>query len=397
MAARWGHNAQLMTRTFVVLVGCFAVVSCQKASTPSATPASPDASAPATKALTVGLVTDVGGRGDQSFNDSALRGLEAWAAGARFTGGRYTPLSAAEREATLTPELRARVTVLGVKPLVVQSKAQEDYQPNLQLLVDQGADLTVGTGFMLENAVESVAKANPSSKFLLIDSPLLDAAGAPLALPNVRTVVFREEEGSFLVGALAGLVAKQKVGFVGGMEIPLIRKFEAGFRAGVKTTNPQATVLVQYTGSFDNVGAGKQVAADLLAKGCEVVFHAAGSDGNGVIQAVKEARAAGANVYVIGVDSDQSHLAPGAVLTSMLKRVDLAVWQAIGDLSSGGFTAGDQKMGLKEGGVAMAEVTVDFPGKATALEKVKSLAAKVVAGQLKVPTSPAGLEAFQAP
>jgi basic membrane protein A len=208
----------------------------------------------------------------------------------------------------------------------------------------------------------------------------------------VRTVVFREEEGSFLVGALAGLVAKEKVGFVGGMEIPLIKKFEAGFRAGVLATNPKASVLLQYTGSFDNVSAGKQVAADLIAKGCEVVFHAAGSDGNGVIQAVKEARAAGSSVYVIGVDSDQSHLAPDAVLTSMVKRVDLAVWQAISDLSASRFTPGDVKMGLKEGGVAMADVKVDFPGKAEALEKVNALAAKVVAGELKVPANPAELK-----
>ncbi len=113
------------------------------------------------------------------------------------------------------------------------------------------------------------------------------------------------------------------MGFVGGMEIPLIKKFEAGFRAGVQTTNPTAQVLVAYTGSFDNVAAGKQVAQDLMAKGADVVFQAAGSDGLGVIQAVKEARAAGKNVYVIGVDSDQSHLAPDAVLTSMVKRVDL--------------------------------------------------------------------------
>lgn len=353
--------------------------------------ATPAPGQPVPHTLTVGLVTDVGGRGDQSFNDSALRGLEVWAAGSRFVSGRYEALPAGEREAAIPQSLRATVTAVAVKPLVVQSKAQDDYQPNLQLLVDQGADLTVGTGFMLENAVESVARSNPGSKFLLIDSPLLDARGTPVTLPNVRTVVFREEEGSFLVGALAGLVAKEKVGFVGGMEIPLIRKFEAGFRAGVRATNPSATVLIQYTGSFDNVSAGKQVAADLVAKGCDVLFHAAGSDGNGVIQAVKEARAAGKAVYVIGVDSDQSHLAPDAVLTSMVKRVDFAVWQAIKDLSAGQFTAGDVRLGLKEGGVAMAEVTVDFPHRAEALEKVSALAAKVSAGELHVPSNPSEL------
>lgn len=345
----------------------------------------------------VGLVTDVGGRGDQSFNDSALRGLELWAAAQKSVDGKYVALSPEERKASLPTELESRVVSLGIKPLVVQSKAQEDYQPNLQLVVDQGADLTIGTGFMLENAVEAVAKQNSGAKFLLIDSPILDAKGAPQALPNVRTVVFKEEEGSFLVGALAGLVAKGKVGFVGGMEIPLIKKFEAGFRAGVKTTNPNATVLVQYTGSFDNVAAGKQAAQDLVSKGCEVVFHAAGSDGNGVIQAIKEARAAGKNVYVIGVDSDQSHLAPDAVLTSMVKRVDLAVWQAANDLKAGTFGPGDFSMGLKEGGVTYAPVRVDFADKAAALAKVEELRAKIVGGEIKVPSNTTDLEKFAPP
>jgi basic membrane protein A len=210
-------------------------------------------------------------------------------------------------------------------------------------------------------------------------------------------VVFKEEEGSFLVGALAGLVAKEKVGFVGGMEIPLIKKFEAGFRAGVKTTNPKAQVLVQYTGTFDNVAHGKQVGQDLVAKGCEVVFHAAGSDGNGAIQAVKEAHEGGKRVFAIGVDSDQSHLAPKAMLTSMVKRVDLVVWRAAKDLEAGAFTAGDVVLGLKDGAVGFAPVTVEFEGKAAALAQVEALRQKIVAGELKVPSNLAELETFKAP
>lgn len=341
----------------------------------------------------VGLVTDVGGRGDQSFNDSALRGLEAWAAGMKSVDGKYVALT----DRDVPPELAARVQPLGIKPVVVQSKAQEDYEPNLQLIVDSGADLIIGVGFMLENSVEAVAKENPQSKFLLIDSPVLDAKGQPAPLPNVRTVVFKEEEGSFLVGALAGLVAKEKVGFVGGMEIPLIQKFEAGFRAGVKTTNPKAEVLIQYTGTFDNVAHGKQAAQDLVAKGCEVIFHAAGSDGNGVIQAVKEARAAGREVFVIGVDSDQSHLAPDAVLTSMVKRVDLAVWLAASDLKAGTFAAGDSSMGLKEGGVTYAPVRVALPEKERLLARVEALRQRVVEGGLKVPSNTSELAGFNPP
>lgn len=377
MVAGAGTSGRMLRALSIAAL--LAVTGCKKSSDQKdATPKS---------GLTVGLVTDIGGRGDQSFNDSALRGLEVFAAAKQFKSGSYVPMAPEARAAMIPPELTSKVTPVELKPIVVQSKVQEDYQPNLQLVVDQGANLIIGVGFALENAVESVAKQNPDSKFLLIDSPILDAKGAPQALKNVRTVVFKEHEGSFLVGALAGLVAKEKVGFVGGMEIPLIKKFEAGFRAGVKATNPSAQVLVQYTGTFDNVQHGKQVGVDLVAKGCEVIFHAAGSDGLGVIQAVKEAHDGGKPVYVIGVDSDQSHLAPNAVLTSMVKRVDLAVWQAAKDLESGTFVGGDVVLGLKEGGVTFAEVRVDFPGKAEALAKVKALEAEVIAGKLAVPSN----------
>lgn len=385
----------MMKRTALLSLVVLGLCACKKeplADKPSAT------QPPKAASHVVGLVTDVGGRGDQSFNDSALRGLELWAGGKRFAGGEYQVASADQVRASLSADLLALsppIEPLGVTPLIVQSKAQEDYEPNLQLLVDQGASLIVGVGFMLENAVEAVAKRNAQARFLLIDSPILDKAGKPQQLPNVRTVVFREEEGSYLVGALAGLVTTKHVGFVGGMEIPLIKKFEAGFRAGVKTTRADADVLVSYTGSFDNVAAGKQIAQDMLAKGVDVIFQAAGSDGLGVIQAVKEARAAGKMVWVIGVDSDQSHLAPDAVLTSMVKRVDLAVYQAARDLSRGQFTAGDVVLGLKDGGVTWAPVRVEFPNKASALERMEELKRKVISGEIKVPSHPSALEALK--
>jgi basic membrane protein A len=376
----------------------------QEETKPEAAPANnaPAAAAPAAepkqKTLKVGLVTDVGGRGDHSFNDSALRGLELWGAGKKMEGGSYKDASPEELKETLQQDLASRnIAPVGVAPVVLQSKVPEDYEPNLQTLVDEGVSLAVGVGFMLENAVETVAKRNPDAKFLLIDSPLVSADGKLYTLPNVRTVMYREEQGSFLVGALAGLASKNnKVGFVGGMEVPLIKKFEAGFRAGVASVNPKATVLVNYTGSFDNVAAGKAVGQDLVNKGADVVYHAAGSDGLGVIQAVKEARAAGKQVFVIGVDSDQSHLAPEAVLTSMLKRVDLGVYEAVRDLSQGKLEGGDVTLGLKEGGVTYAPVRVDFPGKAEALQKVEELRAKIVSGELQVPTNPSELSAAPA-
>ncbi len=353
--------------------------------------------------IKVGLVTDVGGRGDQSFNDSALRGLELWSAGKKLIGSEYQPVTPAEVAASIPVHLASHGLVIEpmpIIPLVLQSKAQEDYEPNLQLLVDRGVMLSVATGFLLESAVLAVARRNLNARFLLIDSPLIDSRGAPVSLPNVRTVVFREEEGSFLVGALAGLATQTgKIGFVGGMEIPLIKKFEAGFRAGVLTTRPPAAreLLVAYTGSFDNVATGKQVAQDLLSKGVDVIFQAAGSDGLGAIQAVKEARDAGRLVYAIGVDADQWHLAPTAVLTSMIKHVDLAVYLTIRDLVDGKFSAGNRTLGLKEDAVWYAEVRLDFPGKKEVLERVEGFRKRVVAGEIQVPSNLAELATFRAP
>jgi basic membrane protein A len=384
---------------YPVLAGLLTLsIACSKKDAPGSA-----SGGPSTPPMKVGLVTDIGGRGDQSFNDSALRGLELWAAGKKFTGSGYRAATAEEIKSSISPDLanlEPPIEPLPISPLVLQSKAQEDYEPNLQLLVDQGVALAIGTGFMLENAVKTVARRNPSSKFLLIDSPLLDAQGKPTSALNVRTVIFREEEGSYLVGALAGLASQAKrIAFVGGMEIPLIKKFEAGFRAGIATTNPEASTrtLISYTGSFDNVAVGKQVAQDMLAKGADVIFHAAGSDGLGVIQAVKEARAAGKRAWVIGVDSDQWSLAPEAVLTSMIKRVDLAVYQTTRDLVRGRFEAGNSALGVKDRGVSYAEVRIDFPGKVAALQRVEALRQKIISGEIKVPSNIAELSSFKAP
>lgn len=392
---------------FPFLMVCAALLllpGCKKKDESAPAPTGSEQTAPPAKQpLKIGLVLDVGGRGDGSFNDSALRGVEVWAAGVKMQGQQYADITPEELKASLSEELQQRqppIAKLPIKPVVLSSKAAEDYEPNLDLLVQQGSALTIGVGFLLENAVEAVAKRTPDAKFLLIDSPLLDAQGKRIALPNVRTIIFREEEGSFLVGALAGLVTRSgTVGFVGGMEVPLIKRFEAGFRAGLATTNPEAAkkALITYTGSFDNVAAGKQVASDLLAKGADVVYHAAGSDGLGVIQAVKEAKASGKNVWAVGVDSDQSHLAPDAVLTSMVKRVDLAVYDTVRALSEGRFDAGDVTLGLKQQGVELAPIRVEFAGKEEALKKLAELKLKIASGEIKVPSTTQDLAAFKAP
>ena len=189
---------------------------------------------------------------------------------------------------------------------------------------------------MLEPAVEVTAQRHPDKQFLFVDSPLFNAANEPYSLPNVRAVTYRAEEGCYLAGALAGLATKGgKIGFVGGMEIPLVKQYEAGFRAGVAATNPKATVVSSYTGSFTNFAMGKQVGQDIVLKGADVIFAAAGVDGLGAIQAVKEARDAGKEIFVIGVDSDQFHLAPKAMLTTVLKRVDLTIYEGVRDQVQG--------------------------------------------------------------
>lgn len=344
----------------------------------------------------VGLVTDVGGRGDQSFNDGALRGLEMWAAGKKYTAGGYQPLSDADLGASVPLSLKqSGIKALGVTPVVLTSKAQEDYEPNLGLLVTEKVGLAVGVGFMIENALEAAAKKHTGTRFLLIDSPLLDAQNKPYTLPNVQTVVFREHEGSFLAGALAGLATKTgKIGFVGGMELPLIKKFEAGYIAGIKTVNPKAADEAKrvYTGSFDNSSAGKRAGLDLYNQGIDIVFHAAGADGLGVIQAAKEQ-----NKYAIGVDSDQSHLAPQNVLTSMVKQVDYAIYTTVKQVVDNTFQAGDRALGLKEGGVGLAPVTVDFADKAAALAKVEKLKQAVIDGKIKVPATLDELQSFTPP
>jgi basic membrane protein A len=362
---------------------CTAPIACKKKAAPH----------------TIGLALDVGGRGDQSFNDGTLRGLESMAAGLRYTTHGYEPLGDEEYGKIAGVDAPPH---LGIPPpIVLQGKAQEDYEPNLQLLVDQGAELVVAVGFMMEPAVRKVARDNPRTKFLLIDSPVLDDTGKPTTLPNVRAVVFREHEGSFLAGALAGeLTRSGKVGFVGGMQLPLIQKFEVGFRAGVRTVNVAAArqAMVAYTGTFDDERKGVEVGQDLYRRGCDIVFHGAGLDGLGVIKAAEQA-----NRWVIGVDSDQSHVAPRNVLTSMVKRADLVVYQSVRDVVRGTFGGGDLVLGLKEGAVGLtplggdAEPPIGPDLRAAAVRDVELLREAVVAGRIAVPATPEQLSRFAPP
>ncbi|MFW5808312.1 MAG: BMP family lipoprotein, partial [Spirochaetota bacterium] len=210
-----------------------------------------------------------------------------------------------------------------------------------------GYDLIIATGFLMKDACEKVAKQYPDTKFAIIDS-VID-------LPNVSLLTFKEHEGSFLVGALAGLMTESNtIGFVGGMEIPLIKKFEYGYEQGAKYTNPNLKILSLYTtgqNPFNDPVQGKDNALNQIGQGADVVYHAAGGTGLGVIEACKEK-----GVWAIGVDSNQDGVAKGTVLTSMLKKVDVAVYDTVKSVIEGNFESGVQSFGVKEGGVG----TTDF-------------------------------------
>lgn len=316
----------------------------------------------------IGMVTDTGGIGDQSFNMMAWRGLE-----------------------------RAK-SELGAETTVAESHQVSDYAANLRRLAERGCRVVFAVGFALEKPTAEVAPAYPDTRFAIVDAP------GPKA-PNVAGLVFREEEGAYLVGALAGGMSKsRKLGFVGGMEIPLIKRFEAGYRAGIATTQPGAEVTAKYTNNWEDVARGKELALSLFNGGADVVFHASGRCGLGVIEAAKEK---GSGFWAIGVDADQDHLGtadpdnpspPSRVLTSMLKRVDNAVFAICKETVEGSFQAGPRTFGVKEDGVGISPLKYTRDAIPPALlERVEELKGKISSGSLRPPGTLEALAAWKAP
>ena len=292
------------------------------------------------------IVTDTAGLGDQSFNDSANAGLE-----------------------------KAKAD-LGIEGQVYETSQPSDYEPSLAQAPSQGSDITFAIGFLMTDALTNVAPQNAEAKFAIIDS-VVDA-------PNVASLNFKEEEGSFLVGALAGLMTESdKIGFIGGLEVPLIKKFEVGFKAGVMSTNPDAQVLTTYAGSFEDPGKGKEIALSQYADGADVIYHASGGTGLGLFQAAQEK---GAGYWAIGVDSDQYELAPDNVLTSMMKRVDTAVYNTIKEAKEGAFNPGIHVFGLKEEGVGLSPTT-DKNTPQDVIDQVNELGKQIIDGKIVVPTT----------
>ena len=313
---------------------------------------------PASDGLDVGIVFDVGGRGDKSFNDGA------------FLGGER-----AERE-------------LGARVHFIEPGEGSDREAGLRLLAAEHMDLVIGVGFIFTDDLTALAKEYPDVHFAGVDYALAtDSTGKVIPPPpNLAALKFREEQGSFLVGALAALVGKsKKVGFVGGMDIPLIHKFEAGYRAGVKQVCPDCSVIAQYAGvtpeAFRNPGRGKELALAQYQSGVNIIFHASGSTGLGVFEAARQT-----GKLAIGVDADQYQEAPGFILTSMVKGVDAAVYDAIKRVKDGKFTGGIYQFGLAENGVGYV---YDANNRKLIPDSVRTrlegLREQIIAGKITVP------------
>jgi basic membrane protein A len=315
---------------------------------------------PAGDQLSVGIVFDVGGRGDKSFNDGAYLGAER-----------------AERE-------------LGAALRFIEPGDGSDREAGLRLLAAQGIELVAGIGFIFSDDLTLLAHEYPNVSFAGVDYALtVDAQGNVVQPPpNLAALKFREEEGSFLVGAIAALAGGSKrVGFVGGMDIPLIHKFEAGFRAGVRHVCSDCTVIAQYAGvtpeAFRNPGKGKELALSQYGSGVNVIFHASGSTGLGVFEAARQT-----GKLAIGVDADQYDAAPGHVLTSMVKGVDVVVYDQVKRVKDGTFEGGIYIYGLAENGVGYI---YDERNRAlipdTVHARVEQLRDSIIAGHIPVPSA----------
>jgi basic membrane protein A and related proteins len=335
-------------RSFALLLGLLAFACKDKEPATGGAP-------PAAKTFKAGVVFDVGGVDDKSFNEGAYRGL-----------------------------MKAK-TDMGIEVSQYQPSQPADRKTGLRQLAAKEFDLIIGVGFIFSDEIITMAKDFPNLKFACID--MVDKPDSEIP-PNLAAIKFKEEQGSFLVGALAGLMTKtKKLGFVGGMNVPLIHKFEAGYRAGIKHVAPDVEVIVNYAGetpqAFQDPETGKNRATEQYKSGVDIIFHAAGKTGLGVFQAAKEEKK-----LAVGVDADQWQEAPGHVLTSMIKGVEPGVYSVIKAVKEGQFKSGKQVLGLAENGVG---IVYDDNNKSMIPEdvykKVMAIREEIIAGKIQVPTT----------
>jgi len=303
---------------------------------------------PAFADFKVGLVLDRGGKDDKSFNSSAYAGA----------------IEAKKK--------------LGISLKYVEAADDNAYESQLRAFAQRDYDLIIGIGFAQKEAIKKVAAQFPERHFAIVD--------AQVAAPNVRCLLFEEHEGAYLIGAIAAMTSKTgKIGFVGGMDIPLIRRFEMGYEAGAKKINPQITITANYVGvtseAWNNPPKGKELAVAQYDGGADIIFAAAGASGLGVFDAAEEKK-----LFAIGVDANQDWTKPGLILTSMLKRVDEAVYTTIEEAKAGKFTGGIKRFGLANKGV---DYSVDEFNAKILVESVRKradeLKMEIIAGKIVVP------------
>ena len=294
--------------------------------------------------ITVAMITDVAGVNDQSFNQSAWEGLQK-----------------AKEE-------------LGVEVKYLESKQDSDYATNIETLVDENVDLILGVGMKLAPAIEEGAELYPEQKFVLVDEALEGK-------DNVKSILFNAQESAYLAGLVAGKTTKtNNIGFIGGMELPVIDTFKYGFMAGVKAANPEAQVQAQYANSFTDQAKGKAIANQMYSKGADIIFTAGGDVGTGAIEAAKEN-----GKFAIGVDRDQSDLAPENVLTSAIKRVDVGVFETVKAFTEGKYEGGTTTVyGLEENAVGITDTTKNLVSQEI-LDYVKEQTEKLRSGEVVAP------------
>lgn len=295
--------------------------------------------------ITVAMVSDVAGINDQSYNQSAWEGLER-----------------AKKE-------------LGIEIKYLESKQDSDYATNVETLADEEVDLIIGVGSKLADTIKEAAKNYPDQKFAIIDETYDEIPS------NVKSVLFESEQASYLVGLIAGKMSETKnVGFIGGLDIPVINTFKYGYMAGVKAADANCEIQAQYANSFNDQAKGKAITNQMISKGADVVFTAAGDVGTGSMEAIKEA-----NKYGIGVDRDQSDLAPQNILTSAIKRVDVGMYETVKELVEGKFQGGTSTTyGLEQNGIGIADTTSNLVPQ-DVLDFVNEKIEELKAGKISVP------------
>ena len=303
---------------------------------------------PEEQPIRVAMVTDVGGVEDQSFNQAAWEGLQ-----------------------------KAN-TDLGIEVGFRESNQEADYEPNIDDLVDAGYEFIWGVGFKMATAIKEASENYPENIFGVIDFAYGDDTPE-----NVVGIVFKEQEASYLVGLIAGKMTQtNKVGFIAGMDIDVIHRFQYGFYAGLKDANPDVEILYQNANAFDDQAAGKSIALQMYQQGAVIIFHAAGDTGTGMIEAAREQ-----NKWAIGVDRDQNYLAPDNVITSAMKGVDLAVYEIAQELKNGTFKGGRTLVyGLAEGGVDIAPTSNKHVPQEI-LDFVEEQKQKIISGEIVIPAN----------